>query len=183
MADTGHEHPSVWTLLGSPDAAVLKSAEQVYTGECTLAPSVLPHRQQEECMRILHQELGKCMSRAGLQSKTGPARTSLRSWRCSCSHSASQTWSLSARPQGAKSAKRLREDTPVGWSDSRRRWTHSRRRSRLRWHQSPSPPCHIQHQSPLPSPPQSLPPDEQLSNSMEHLLLQQRPCKSRSREW
>ena len=59
MADAAPEHPSMWTLLGSPDAAILKIAENVYRGEWTLAPSILPHRQQDYCIRILHQQLAK----------------------------------------------------------------------------------------------------------------------------
>ena len=55
-------------------------------------------------------------------------------------------------------------------------------RSRSSQHQSPFPPHQIQHQSPSPSPPWSLPANEQLSHSMEHLYLQQRPHESRSRE-
>ena len=35
------EHPSVRTLLGSTDAEILKIIEQVYQGECLVAPRVL----------------------------------------------------------------------------------------------------------------------------------------------
>ena len=74
---------SPWTplcvdLLGSPDTAILEIAEHVYKGEWAVAPSILLHRQQDECMRVMHQEPTKCMTRAGLQSKTGPDRPSLR---------------------------------------------------------------------------------------------------------
>ena len=58
------EHPPVWTLVGSPDAEILRVAEQVYWGEHVVAPSVLPCCQQDECMRDLHQELARCMARA-----------------------------------------------------------------------------------------------------------------------
>ena len=75
LAESAPEHPSVWTLLGSPDAEILKVAEQVYWGEDMVAPSVFPHQQQNGCMRKLHQELARCMARAGLQNKT---RSSLR---------------------------------------------------------------------------------------------------------
>ena len=85
-----------------------------------------------------------------------------------------------ARPQGAETAKRLREDTSVTWSGSRRRQTHSRR-SRLRWHQSSSHLWPIQCQSPSSSPPWSLPADKWLSHSMEHFHLQPGPHQSRSR--
>ena len=71
------------TLLGSPDAEILKVAEQVYRGELTVAPSVLPHKQQDACMRELHQELARCITRAGLQSEVGSAGPSSRGQRCS----------------------------------------------------------------------------------------------------
>ena len=68
------EHPSIRTLLGSPDAEILKVAEQVYRGESAVVPSILPCRHQDECMRELHQELTKCMVRAGLQGESRLAR-------------------------------------------------------------------------------------------------------------
>ena len=123
------------------------------------------------------------MTRVGLQSETEPARPSVRSGRCSCGHSTSQTQFPSARPQGAESARRLRKDTQAGWSRLRKGQTHSSGKSRSGWHQIP-PPCPIQCQSPFPSPPWSLPADEWLCHSMEHLHLQPRPHKSRSRvQW
>ena len=91
MAKSAPEHPSVGTLLGSPDSEIPKVAEQVYSGECVVAPSVHPCRQQDECMRELHKKLTRHITRAGLQSETGPARPSYGSWRCSHSHSTSQT--------------------------------------------------------------------------------------------
>ena len=36
------EHPSMQSLLGSPDAEILKVVEQVYRGEHAVATSVLP---------------------------------------------------------------------------------------------------------------------------------------------
>ena len=42
------------------------------------APSVLPHRQQDECMRVLCQELSRHMTSAGSQSKPWPARYSTK---------------------------------------------------------------------------------------------------------
>ena len=40
---TALEHHSIWTFLGSTDMEILKVTEQVYWGECTVVPSVLPH--------------------------------------------------------------------------------------------------------------------------------------------
>ena len=37
------EHPSVQTHLGSMDSEILKVAEQGYSRECVVAPSILPH--------------------------------------------------------------------------------------------------------------------------------------------
>ena len=101
-------------------------------------------------MRILHQELAKCLTRAGPQSETEPARPSLRSQWHSHGHSASWIWSPLSRPWGAELTEKLREETPMRQSCSRRRQTHPRERSRLRWQQSPSPPHPIWHQSPSP---------------------------------
>ena len=56
----------------------MKVAEQVYTGDCAMAPSILPHRQQDEFMQELHQELTKCMARTGLQGKSRLARPTAR---------------------------------------------------------------------------------------------------------
>ena len=43
-AKLASEHPSVQTLLGSPNAEILKVAEWVYRGELAIVPSVLPHK-------------------------------------------------------------------------------------------------------------------------------------------
>ena len=53
MAELASEQPSVQNLLGSPDAEILKVAEQVYRGELAVAPSVLPCIQQDGCMKEL----------------------------------------------------------------------------------------------------------------------------------
>ena len=99
--DRASEHPSMQTLLGSPDAVILAILEQVYSGEWTLAPSVLPCRQQAECMRILCQELAKHLTRAGLHSETGAVRPSFRSqWHC-CGCSTSQTQSPLSQTLGS----------------------------------------------------------------------------------
>ena len=104
------EHPSMQTLLGFPDLEILKVAEQVYRGESVLLPNILPHRQQDECMRELHQELTKHMASPGLQGETGLARPTARGRRYSCSCSTSQACSLSAGPQGVDLAKLPRKD-------------------------------------------------------------------------
>ena len=99
------EHPSVRTLLGFPDAKILKVAEQVYREECALAPRVVPCRQQDECMREQHHELTKCMARAGIEGKFRLARPTARGRRCSYSYSTSWAYSSSAGPLGAELAK------------------------------------------------------------------------------
>ena len=94
----------------------LKGCRTSLQGEHIVAAGMLPCRQQDEWMRELHQELTRYMARAGLQSKTRPARPSLRS---SHGYSTSQTQSPSAGPQGQSSAKWLREDTLAEWSRSK----------------------------------------------------------------
>ena len=84
------EHPSMRTLLWSQDAETLKVAEWVYWGECAVAPSILPCRQQDECMRELHQELARCMARADLLGESSLARPTARGRRCS--HNCSISW-------------------------------------------------------------------------------------------
>ena len=93
MAKSAPEHPSVQTLLGSPDAVVLKVAEQVYSRELAVVPSVLSHKQQDRCMRELCQELAGHMARASLQSEVGLPGPSSRDQRCSHSCSISQACS------------------------------------------------------------------------------------------
>ena len=44
-------------LIGASEDAILQVAEQVYWGEWTLAPRVLSHWQQDDCMREIWQEL------------------------------------------------------------------------------------------------------------------------------
>ena len=143
-ADTAPRYSPMETLLESPDTVILKISEQVYRGDWTLAPSVLPSQMTRWMHEDLASRIGQVLTRAGLQSETGP---SLRRWWCSCSHSTAQTYSPSAGPWGAETAKRLREEPPMGWSSSRRRWTHSRRRSR--WRQWQSPPFHAQFSASL----------------------------------
>ena len=47
MAESAAENPSVWILLGFSDAEILKVAEQVYKGELTVEPGVLPCKQED----------------------------------------------------------------------------------------------------------------------------------------
>ena len=47
--------------------------------ECIVTLGVLPHQQHDECMRELHQELTKCMARAGPQGELGLTRPTARS--------------------------------------------------------------------------------------------------------
>ena len=99
------EHLSIRTLLGSTNAKILKVTEQVHWGEYMLAPSVLPHRWQEECIAELCFELACQMARAGLQSGPGLARpTSQR--RCSHGHSPSWAQSSSAGSWGGRVCQR-----------------------------------------------------------------------------
>ena len=90
---TTPEHPFMMTILGSPDAEILKVSEQVYKEECAVTPNTLPHRQQDEYMRELCQVLTKCMARAGLQVKSRLARPIARGRRGS--HSLSVSWASS----------------------------------------------------------------------------------------
>ena len=98
------EHPSMRTLLGSPDAEILKVAEQPTDVSLQWHPAY-SLRQQNECMRVLPQELTTHMARVGLQGESGLARSTERGRRCSHSHSAPQTCSPSAGPWRVESAK------------------------------------------------------------------------------
>ena len=152
VAQLAPEHPSMWTLLGSPDAEILKVTEWVYREELVITPSVLPSKQPDGCMRELHQELARCMARASLKSEVGAARPSSRGQRHSYSHSISQACSPSAGPQGMEVAKWLKEDAPTRQSELMRH-SHSRGRDRSRWHWIPSHQHANRCQSPSPSPP------------------------------
>ena len=174
------EHSSMWTLIGATDEVILQVAEQVYWGEWTLAPSVLSHWQQDDCMRELRQELNWHMPRAGLQGTPGLAGPS-RSRRCSHDCSTLQTHSPSVEPRGREGDKWPREDSPTGWSWSWMWCSQSRSRSRSRWCQSPSPWHWGQSQSPSPSPLRSSPAGKQLCLHMRGLKLQSRTQGSRSR--
>ena len=181
-AESAPEHPSMWTLLGSPDAEILKVAEQVYRGEHAVVPSVLPCIQQDKCMRELHQELARCMARAGLQCETRMARLSLRDQSHSCSCSISWACSPSAGPRGQKQ--------PIDWKTMPLQDNLSWEGipilgagNRSRWHWSPSPQYPSRHQSPSPSPLWSHPANKWLSHTMKNLNLQTRLHACRSRAW
>ena len=137
-AESAPKHPSVQTLLGSPDKEILEVAEQVYRGELALAPTVLPCQWQDWCMKELRQVLHRCMARVGLQSEIRMARSSSRSRRHLCTHSTSRGCSFSSEHRGTEAAKQLKKDAPTGQSEARR-CSHSRGRDRSRHHQSPSP--------------------------------------------
>ena len=86
------EHPLVRSLLGSMDDNILEIAEQVFWGQYEVALSSLLHRHQEQLMTELHDELGQCLTRAGLWEAPGIGRFLSRGRRCShaCSSSQSQ---------------------------------------------------------------------------------------------
>ena len=77
-----------------------------------------------------------------------------------------------------EATKQLKEDNPVGQSESRRH-SHSRGRDRSRWHQVLSAQCPSRCLSPSPSPHDPILP----TSSMKDFNLQTRPWKSRSRAW
>ena len=89
----------------------LKGCGTSLWGEHVVVPNILPHRQQDECMRELHQECTWCMTRVGLQSETGLARPSFRNQRHSYNQSSSWAWTLSASPQGQSQLSK-QEQTP-----------------------------------------------------------------------
>ena len=166
------EHPSVKALLGATNGPIIQMAEQVYWGEWTLAPSMLCHHQQDECMRELWQELGRQRVRAGLQG-AGVMRSS-RSRRCSWGYSASWTHYPSAESKTREAAKQLRGDFLLEWSRSWRQCSWLRYRSSSRQHQSPSPECQRQSSFLSPSTPRSGPLSDWLFLHMWDLKLQAR---------
>ena len=97
--EVASEHPSLKTLIGATDAAIIQVARQVYQGEWTLASSMFSHQQHDDCMRELQQEVTQCMARAGLQSATSLTRSS-RSRRHSQGCSTLQTHPLQNHRQG-----------------------------------------------------------------------------------
>ena len=107
--------------------------EQIYKGEYMVVPSIFTHAEQEDLMKKLQWELSRCMSRAGLWRERGPAELPSRCQR--------HSWGLGEEEQA------LEEEWQNGQSKYGRR-THSRGRSGLRLHQSPSPSCSSWCQSP-----------------------------------
>ena len=115
----------------------LKGYQTSLWGKHVVAPNILPHRQQDECMSELCQEVTKHMTRAGLQDEPRPARPTARSRRCSHCNSASRVHFPSARPQGTELVKWLQEDHWAGWAGSRSQCSYSRGRNRSGWYQTP----------------------------------------------
>ena len=84
--ETNPEHPSMRTLIGATDDAIIQMAEQVYQEKWALAPSMLSHHQHDDCMRELWQELSQHIARASLQGTSSlrrPSRSRRHSWGCS----------------------------------------------------------------------------------------------------
>ena len=79
---TAPGYPSMRTLLGSTDADLLTMVEQVYWGQYEAALSMLPYWNQEDFLAELHEELGQCIMRAGLQDGMESARSPSRDRRC-----------------------------------------------------------------------------------------------------
>ena len=144
-----------------------------------VALSVLPHKQQDVCMRELCLELARCMARASLQSEAELARPSSRGQRHFHSCSISQACSPSAAPQGMEMAKWLKEDVLTRQLELRRH-SYSRGRDRLRWCQSSSHQHLSKCQSSSPVPHDPHPANEQLTHSMKDINLYTRPHESRS---
>ena len=65
-SETALEHPSVWTLVGSKDANLLKVTEQIYKDGYVVAPSIFSHSQCDELMKELWKELSNHLTWAGL---------------------------------------------------------------------------------------------------------------------
>ena len=75
--ETAPEHISVPNLLKSTDQEILDVAEQVCRGQYEVVPCVLPHRLQDQFMAKQHEDLGKCLVRASLQSVMATAQSCL----------------------------------------------------------------------------------------------------------
>ena len=182
------EHPSVRSLLGSTDQEILDVVEWVYRGQYEVAPSILPHRCQDQFMAKLHEEWGQHLVRAGLWSGTGKAQSLSRGEGALTAHSSCQARSPSAESRRKEVAKWLRGD-----SLSRNLWPHSRGcRSRVQQHQSQLPGHQLASEAPpqastrpqrytLPSPSPLHPhcADRQLHHSLSKCHLQPQQWESR----
>ena len=105
----------MWALVGSQDSNILQVVVQIYRGEYSVVASVFMCAEQEDFVRELQWDLSGQMTRAGLQSKRGPAELPSRSWR----HS-----------QGLGEGDQACEvEQQSGQSKSRRRQTKSRGRN------------------------------------------------------
>ena len=87
------EHPSVRTLLGSTDPEILNFVEQVYRGQCKVAPSILPCRYQDQFMAKLHEELSQCLVRARFHGVMGTVQSLSR-------HIRSREWQYQSQSLG-----------------------------------------------------------------------------------
>ena len=114
MEESAPEHPSVWILLGSPDAEILKLVEQAYSGEFAVVPVYSPANNRIGCMRELCWELARHMATASLQSEVGLAGPLQEAKDVPTVAPISQTCSPSAWPWGMEVTKQLKEDTPTG---------------------------------------------------------------------
>ena len=156
--------------------------QNMFTGGVQLCPVFFPHKQQDECMKELNQELAWHMARAGLQSETRSARPPSRGQRHSHSHSVS--WSCSPQPYlGEWRRPRDWKKTPLQDDQS---WEGIPILGAGMVEVASESLSSMPKQVPvtLHYPPWSHPADEQLSCSMKDLNLQTRPCQSRSRaQW
>ena len=130
--EMAEEHPSVRTLLVSTDQEILDVAECVHRGQYKVSPIILPLRLQDQFMTGLHEELGKCLVKAGLQSATANAQSLSRGRRCSWAYSSSQ-----ARSPSAVSRRKEIALQPRGDSLSRSSLPHSRGHRSRAQQQSP----------------------------------------------
>ena len=131
------EHPSVITVLECTDQEILDVAETVYRGQYKVAPSILPHICQDQFMAKLHEELGKCLVRAGLHGVTRTDKFLSRGMRSLSASFSSQARSPSVESRRKEVVKWLRGD-----SLSRSWWPSSRGcRSREQQEQSQLPGC------------------------------------------
>ena len=116
-----------------------------YRGQYEVAPSILPHRCQDQFMAKLHKELGQCLVRAGLCDVMGTAQPLSRGRSCLWAHSSSWARSPSAETRRNEGAKQLRGDSLM-----RSSWPCSRCSSSRTWqHQSQS----LRHKQPRKAPP------------------------------
>ena len=77
-------------LLSKPCNKILDVVEWVYRGQYEVALSELPYRIQDQFMAKLHEELGKHLVRASIQSVMATAQSLSRGRRCLWACSSSQ---------------------------------------------------------------------------------------------